>query len=146
VTKDGVWVGNWIYWTLTDRNYSTIANSHTPQFTTACTKSSQSAVSSPVDVPLFPGSHPRRLAAISHQPPTLLIAISWLSHYIALAWTTQKTPFPTVTTLLRVTQLLPSNDCFSGSTVLVLRKYATILSYLCLSPTSLLFTFPTKIL
>jgi hypothetical protein len=51
---------------------SLIANSHPPQFTTAYMKSSQSAVSSPVDVPLLPGSRPRRLATISHQPPTLL--------------------------------------------------------------------------
>jgi hypothetical protein len=29
-----------------------------------------------VDVPLLPGSRPRRLAAISHQPPTLLTAVS----------------------------------------------------------------------
>jgi hypothetical protein len=44
---------------------------HTLQFTIARTKSSQSAVSSPVDVPLLLGSCPHRLAAISHQPPTL---------------------------------------------------------------------------
>jgi hypothetical protein len=37
-------------------------------------------VSSPVDLPLFPGSRPRRLAVISHQPPTLLTAVSRLSH------------------------------------------------------------------
>jgi hypothetical protein len=45
LTIDGVWVGNWIYWTLTDISYySAIANSHTLQFITARTKSSQSAV------------------------------------------------------------------------------------------------------
>jgi hypothetical protein len=33
---------------VTTSNYSTITNSHTLQFTTAHTKSSQSAVSSPV--------------------------------------------------------------------------------------------------
>jgi hypothetical protein len=27
VTIDGVWYGNWIYWTLTNRNYSAITNS-----------------------------------------------------------------------------------------------------------------------
>jgi hypothetical protein len=50
VTIDGVWIGNRIYWTLETRNYnySAIANSHTVQFTTARTKSSESAVSSPV--------------------------------------------------------------------------------------------------
>jgi hypothetical protein len=29
VITDGVWIGNWIYWTLTDHNYSVITNSHT---------------------------------------------------------------------------------------------------------------------
>jgi hypothetical protein len=33
---------------VTTSNYSAIANSHTQQFATACTKYSQSAVSSPV--------------------------------------------------------------------------------------------------
>jgi hypothetical protein len=33
---------------VTTSNYSVIANSYTLQFTTACTKSSESAVSSPV--------------------------------------------------------------------------------------------------
>jgi hypothetical protein len=36
---------------VTTSNYSAIASSHTLQFTTARTESSQSAVSSPVDVP-----------------------------------------------------------------------------------------------
>jgi hypothetical protein len=31
-----------------------------------------------MEVPLFPGSHPRRLAAISHQPPTLLTLLTLL--------------------------------------------------------------------
>jgi hypothetical protein len=38
---------NWMYGTLTDRNYK-VLYSHTLQFTTARTKASQSAVSSPV--------------------------------------------------------------------------------------------------
>jgi hypothetical protein len=46
-TTNQDWVGNWIYWTLTDRN-CTLPNAHTLQFTTAHTKSSQHAVSSPV--------------------------------------------------------------------------------------------------
>jgi hypothetical protein len=33
---------------ITTNNYSAVTNSHTIQFTMACTKSSQSAVSSPV--------------------------------------------------------------------------------------------------
>jgi hypothetical protein len=41
---DGVWFDNWIYWTLTGRNYRAIANSHTQQYITARTKSSGSSV------------------------------------------------------------------------------------------------------
>jgi hypothetical protein len=44
---DGVWIGSRICWRLIESNYSAIANSHTLQFTTAYTMSSQSAVSSP---------------------------------------------------------------------------------------------------
>jgi hypothetical protein len=46
--------------------------------------------------------------------------------YMASARTVQKTPLQTFTPLLRVTQPLPSSDCFSGSTILALSKYATI--------------------
>jgi hypothetical protein len=59
-------------------NYSAICNSHTLQFTAVHAKSSQSAVSSPVDVPLLPVSCPRRLVAILPQPPTILTAVSRL--------------------------------------------------------------------
>jgi hypothetical protein len=45
---------------------------------------------------------------------------------IALEWTAQKIPVPTVTPLLHVTQPLPSSDCFSGSIFLALSKYARI--------------------
>jgi hypothetical protein len=39
VAIDGVWIGNWIYWTLTTTsNCSVVTNSHTLQLTTACTK------------------------------------------------------------------------------------------------------------
>jgi hypothetical protein len=48
------------------------------------------------------------------------------SHYITLAQTAQRTLLPTVTPLLCVTQPLPSNGCFSGSTVHALSKYATM--------------------
>jgi hypothetical protein len=51
VPIEGVWIGNWMYWPLTDRNssnYGATATSHTLQFTAACNKSSQSAVSSSV--------------------------------------------------------------------------------------------------
>jgi hypothetical protein len=50
---------------------------------------------------------------------------SWFSLYIASAQTVQKTLHPTVIPLLRVAQLVPSNGCFSGSTVLAFSKYAT---------------------
>jgi hypothetical protein len=48
--------------------------------------------------------------------------------YIVSTRTTQKTPLPTVTPLLRVTKPLPRNSCFSGFTVHYLSKYATVLS------------------
>jgi hypothetical protein len=47
--------------------------------------------------------------------------------YIASARTAEKTQLPKVTQLLRVMKLLPTNGCFSGSTVLALSKYAAIL-------------------
>jgi hypothetical protein len=87
VTIDGGWIGNWIYWTLTDRNYSNysaIANSYTLQITTAGIKSSQPAQSSPVvawwrlptaDVPLTLGSRtipmPELPASHSHSSQRL---------------------------------------------------------------------------
>jgi hypothetical protein len=49
VTIDGVWIVNWIYGPLTDRNssnYSAISNVHTLQITRACTKSSERAFTS----------------------------------------------------------------------------------------------------
>jgi hypothetical protein len=49
-----------------------------------------------------------------HHSPKLIKKAS--SHYIASRWTVQKTPLPTVTPLLRVTQP------FSGSTILALKK------------------------
>jgi hypothetical protein len=48
--------------------------------------------------------------------------------YIASARTAQKTPLPTTLLLLRVTQPLPNNGCFSSSTVFDLSKYATMSS------------------
>jgi hypothetical protein len=50
VTRDEVWIGNWIWLlqTINTFNYSTSTNSHTAQCATTHTKSSQSAVSSPV--------------------------------------------------------------------------------------------------
>jgi hypothetical protein len=53
-----------------------------------------------VDIPLLLGSRPRRLAAISHQPPTFLTATlrlnhNWATsaHYIAPARTAKKMSF-----------------------------------------------------
>jgi hypothetical protein len=55
---------------------------------------------------------------------TLIMAAG--PHYIGSAWTAQKTPLAAVTPLLCVTQHLPSNGSFSGSTVLALSKCATV--------------------
>jgi hypothetical protein len=58
----------------------------------ACIKSSQSAVNSPVDVPLLPSSRPRRLVAVSHQlqyQDSPLMAAG--PRYMASAQTTQRT-------------------------------------------------------
>jgi hypothetical protein len=52
--------------------------------------------------------------------------------YTALTETAHKTPAQIATPLLHATQLLPSNGCFSGSTVLALREYATVFSLKCL--------------
>jgi hypothetical protein len=72
VTIHRIWIGNRVYRNYTS-NYSTIINLYALQITTARTKSSQ------LDLTLLPGSRPRRLEAISHQPPTLLTAVSRLS-------------------------------------------------------------------
>jgi hypothetical protein len=50
--------------------------------------------------------------------------------YMTSARTAQKTPLPTVTRLLHVTQPLPSNGCFYGFTILALGERATIWSHL----------------
>jgi hypothetical protein len=50
--------------------------------------------------------------------------------YVASVRTVQKTPLRTLNPLLHITQPLPSNGCFSGSTVLGLSTYATILNAL----------------
>jgi hypothetical protein len=50
--------------------------------------------------------------------------------YIASARIAQKTLLPTDAPLLRVTQPLPNNGRFSGSTILALSLYATIYSSL----------------
>jgi hypothetical protein len=73
-------------------NYTAIANSHTLQFTTASTTSSQSAVSPPVDIPLLPVSCPHRLATISNQPPTILTSTD-SPCYIVSTWTHRKHHF-----------------------------------------------------
>jgi hypothetical protein len=73
VIRQGVWIGNWIYWTLKIRNcknYSVVANVHTLQFAAAHSKSSQfictsgCLVTDPSNV-LF-CSRRYRLATISH--------------------------------------------------------------------------------
>jgi hypothetical protein len=74
---------------VTTSNYSAITNSQTLQFTTAHTKSTQFDVSSPVAAVASLASVFKslltgdcltpRLAAISHQPLTLLTAVSRFS-------------------------------------------------------------------
>jgi hypothetical protein len=87
-------------------NYSATDNSHTLQFTTARTESSQSAVFTSGRSPA-PGSRPRRLAAVSR-----LSSNGSGPRYIASARTAQRTPLPTAL-LLRSCRLrpLPNNGC-----------------------------------
>jgi hypothetical protein len=76
-----------------------------------------SAVSSPVVVLLPPSLHPRRLEAISHQPPTLTqdsLPIADGPGYIASARRAQKTPLLTALILLRACLLHPLTS--KGST------------------------------
>jgi hypothetical protein len=71
------------------------------------------------------GDHLTRISYTSScRLKTLVMAAG--PRYIASARTAQKTPLPTVTPLLRVTQPLSSNDCLSGSTVLAFN--ATVLT------------------
>jgi hypothetical protein len=79
---------------VTTSNYSAIVNSHALQFTTARAKSSQSTVSSPVDAPLLPGSRPRRLTAILHQPPTVLTTVSRLKTLLQAKFKVTLAPSP----------------------------------------------------
>jgi hypothetical protein len=128
VTIDGVGIGNWIYWTPHEHftnHYHTQTVVHNEGFhCSAWLTTSNSGRSSAL------GLHSHRLVAISHYPPTLLdcLVMAAAPHYVALAQSTQKTVLPTVTPLLHVTQPLLSKGLFSSSTVLVMRKYATILN------------------
>jgi hypothetical protein len=82
-----------------------------------------------VDVSLLPDSRPRGLAHISHQPPTAFSGLSRndsLSCLYSPGTDRRENIASSNYSLLRVTQPLPNNDCFSGLTLLVLRKYATI--------------------
>jgi hypothetical protein len=123
---------------VTTSNYCTIANLNTLQFTTACTESSVCFIFTGRRSPA-PGLTSSLPLAISHQPPTLLTALSSLwtllragTRYIASTRLSQRTPLPTVTPLLRVTQPLPSNGCFCDSKILTLRKYATLIFMECI--------------
>jgi hypothetical protein len=75
VIIDRFWTDNWIYWTLTSLHFTDHCNTKTSALNHVAWQWLPT-----VDVPLLPGSHPHRLAAISHQPPTFLTAFSRLSH------------------------------------------------------------------
>jgi hypothetical protein len=78
VAVDGVWIGNRIYWTHkhTTCDY-TLEITIRQWLVFSATVSLRCLVtSSTVDVLLLPGSRPRRLATISHQPPTLITTVS----------------------------------------------------------------------
>jgi hypothetical protein len=78
LTMDGVWIGKRILLDPeTTRDY-TLQISHTE--TSILTRSSLTSLLGlpTMDVPLLAGSRPRKLAAISHQPLTLLTAVSRL--------------------------------------------------------------------
>jgi hypothetical protein len=109
VTIDGVWIGNSFYWTLlhTTLDYTLqITITHRLVFSLTVFTALLGNVFQQWTFLCF-RTHPRRLAAISHQPPTLLTAVSGLlvmaacPPYIGSAWTAQKTPLP----LLRVLAL-----------------------------------------
>jgi hypothetical protein len=101
---------------VTTCNYISVANSHTLQFTTAIIKPSESSATSLVDVHLLQGSRPRKLAAMSHQPSTILTAVPRLSdpRYAASARTAQWTLLPIALLLLQACLFrpLPNNSHF----------------------------------
>jgi hypothetical protein len=81
VTIDGVWIGNRIHCTL--RKLVTTLYGLLSQTGCVLNHSLQCSVWQRLPTRgflLFPGSRLRRLAAISHQPPTLPTAISRLFH------------------------------------------------------------------
>jgi hypothetical protein len=82
VTIDGVWIGTRIYWTLKHitRDYTLqITITQILVFSVTVFHCSAWQYLPTADIPLLQGSRPRRLAAISHQPPTLPTVVSGLS-------------------------------------------------------------------
>jgi hypothetical protein len=129
VTTDGVWIGNRIYWTIQHTTceytlqitithrlvfsvtvFTALLGNAFQQWTFLCFRTQDLAGWRPSHVLLTTASR-------------LLRNGSWSSLY-SLGTDCRETPFPTITPLLCVTQPLPNNSCFSGSTVLALRKYA----------------------
>jgi hypothetical protein len=77
VTIVEVWIGNRIYWTLKQlvtTFYKSLSNTTGVLIHGLHCTAWQHVPT--VHFPLLPGSHPRRLTAISHQPSTLLTAVS----------------------------------------------------------------------
>jgi hypothetical protein len=112
VTKDEVWIGNWIYWTLTlatTNNYDSLTELHTPN--DHCNYSTQNIFSvftsrcllaaSKVDVPLPLGSLSYQLLTCHNCSSQLTQPWAYSPRYIAPPRTAQKTSVP----LLRVLSL-----------------------------------------
>jgi hypothetical protein len=101
VATDEMWISNWIYGTLRDRNtssYIAVANLHTLQFTAASTTSSHFAVFSPVpSASVFKFTTNSQLFGLQSQDSieltASLVAIS-RQHLTSLLWTSSRRLFP----------------------------------------------------
>jgi hypothetical protein len=126
---------NRVYWTLqhTTRDYtSQITITHrlvlsvTVFIVLPCTSSKSGRFSTPGRKSSRAGGYLTPTAYFSNYRLKNSVVLSAGPPYTAWERTAQKTLLPTVTPLLLVTYPLPSNDSFSGTTVLSLREYNTI--------------------